>query len=184
MSSGWVLSLARSSLIESGDEGWSAWSSGLRFAGCGLSRGWRLGRSVGGRGCIGRRSGKALQSPTPPSYSRPSRGSKLDSSKDQILELLREDPEIESQRIREIVIESGFDGGKTIVDDYVREVRPFFGDQRTFQRTVYRLGDVLQFDLWQPKREIPVGYDQTRKGYVVVGVLGYSRFGRRRAGVL
>ena len=35
----------------------------------------------------------------------------------------------------------------------------------------------MQFDLWQPKREIPVGYGQTRKGYVVVGVLGYSRFG-------
>jgi transposase len=120
---------------------------------------------------------KALQSSTPPSYARPLRGSKLDSFKDQIHELLREDPEIESQRIREILIECGFDGGKTIVDDYVRGVRPLFGDRRTFQRTVYRPGDVLQFDLWQPKREIPVGYDQTRRGYVVVGVLGYSRFG-------
>jgi transposase len=120
---------------------------------------------------------KALQSSTPPSYSRPSRGSKLDLFKDQVHELLREDPEIESQRIREIVIEQGFEGGKTIVDDDVREVRPFFADQRTFQRTIYRLGDVLQFDLWQPKREIPVGYSQTRKGYVVVGVRGYSRFG-------
>jgi hypothetical protein len=36
---------------------------------------------------------------------------------------------------------------------------------------VYRPGDVLQFDLWQPKREIPVGYSQTRKGGVVVGAL-------------
>jgi hypothetical protein len=52
-----------------------------------------------------------------------------------------------------------------------------FADQRTFQRIVYRLADVMQFDLWQPKREIAVGYGQTRKGYVVVGVLGYSRFG-------
>jgi transposase len=120
---------------------------------------------------------KALGSSTPPSYSRPSRGSKLDRFKDQVHELLREDPEIESQRIRELLVESGFDGGKTIVDDYVREVRPFFADQRTFQRTVYRPGDVMQFDLWQPKREISVGYSQTRKGYVVVGALGYSRFG-------
>ena len=91
--------------------------------------------------------------------------------------MLRDDPGIESQRIRELLIEQGFEGGKTIVDDYVREVRPLFVDQRTFQRTIYRPGDVLQFDLWQPKREIPVGYSQTRKGYVVVGVLGYSRFG-------
>jgi len=105
------------------------------------------------------------------------RGSISDPFKDQVHELLREDSEIESQRIREILIESGFEGGKTIVDDYVREVRPFFRDQRTFQRTVYRLGDVMQFDLWLPKRQIPVGYSQTRRGYVVVGVLGYSRFG-------
>ena len=105
---------------------------------------------------------RALASSTPPRYSRPAPGSQLDPFKDEIHALLRDDPEIESQRIREILIESGFDGGKTITDDYVREVRPFFLDQRTYQRTVYRPGDVLQFDLWQPKREIPVGYGQTR----------------------
>ncbi len=37
-----------------------------------------------------------------------------------------------AQRIREILVEQGFEGGKTIVDGYVREVRPFFVDQRTF----------------------------------------------------
>ena len=89
--------------------------------------------------------------------------------------LLREDPEIESQRIRELLAEQGYAGGKTITDDYVREVRPLFAEQRTFQHTVYRPGDVMQFDLWQPKREIEVGYGQTRKGYVVVGALGFSR---------
>ena len=120
---------------------------------------------------------RALASSTPPGYSRPARGSKLDPFKDEVHRLLRDDPGIESQRIRELLIEQGFEGGKTIVDDYVREVRPLFVDQRTFQRTIYRPGDVLQFDLWRPKREIPVGYSQTRKGYVVVGVLGYSRFG-------
>ena len=120
---------------------------------------------------------RALSSSTPPGYSRAARGSKLDRFKDQVHELLREDPEIESQRIRELLIESGFEGGKTIVDDYVREVRLFFVDRRTFQRTVYRRPRLWQFDLWQPKREIPVGYGQTRKGYVVVGVLGFSRFG-------
>ena len=121
---------------------------------------------------------RALRAEAPPSYSRPSRGSKLDPFKERIHALLRADAEIESQRIREILIEEeGFAGGKTIVDEYVCEVRPFFGDQRTFQRTVYVPGDVGQFDLWTPKREIPVGYSQTRKGYVVVGALGYSRVG-------
>ena len=120
---------------------------------------------------------RALRSPAPPSYARPARGSKLDGFREEVHELLRVDAQIESQRIREILQELGYEGGKTITDAYVREVRPFFVDQRTYQRTVYRPGDLVQFDLWQPKLEIPVGYGQTRKGYVVVGVLGYARFG-------
>jgi len=120
---------------------------------------------------------KALRSEQPPAYRRRAAGSKLDAFEGEIHALLREDPEIESQRIREILVESGFDGGKTIVDDFVREVRPLFLAARSYQRTVYRPGELAQFDLWQPKREIPVGYGQTRKGYVVVGVLGFSRVG-------
>jgi hypothetical protein len=54
---------------------------------------------------------------------------------------------------------------------------PLFATPRTFQRTIYRLGDMCQFDIWQPSREIAVGHGQTRKGYVVVAVLGYSRVG-------
>jgi transposase len=107
---------------------------------------------------------RALRASSPPSYSRPARGSKLDRFKDEIHGLLREDPEIESQRIREILQGLGYGGGKTITDDYVREVRPYFLDQRTYQRTVYRPGELVQFDLWQPRREIPVGCGQTRKG--------------------
>ena len=48
---------------------------------------------------------------------------------------------------------------------------------RTFQRTVYRPGEICQFDLWQPRAEIPVGHGQTRQGWVVVACLGYSRAG-------
>jgi hypothetical protein len=72
----------------------------------------------------------------------------------------------------------GFDGGKTILDDYLREVRPLFAPPpRTFQRTVYRPGELCQFDLWEPAAEIPVGHGQTRRGWVVVACLGYSRAG-------
>lgn len=120
---------------------------------------------------------RALRSERPPAYSRPSRGSKLDRFKDEVHRLLDDDPGIESQRIRELLAEQGFAGGKTIVDDYVRAVRPYYLRPRTHQRTVYRPGELLQFDLWQPRREIPVGYGQTRKGFVVVSALGYSRFG-------
>ena len=48
---------------------------------------------------------------------------------------------------------------------------------RTFQRTVYRPGEVLQFDLWEPRRAVPVGYGQRRRGFVVVAALGCSRAG-------
>jgi transposase len=72
----------------------------------------------------------------------------------------------------------GFDGGKTIVDDYLREVRPLFAPPpRTFQRTVYRPGEICQFDLWEPGAEVPVGHGQTRRAWVVVACLGYSRAG-------
>jgi transposase len=69
---------------------------------------------------------RALRSKRPPSYSRPPRGSKLDPFKDEVHRPLDDDPRIETQRIRELSAEQGFDGGKTIVDDYVRDVRPYY----------------------------------------------------------
>lgn len=48
---------------------------------------------------------------------------------------------------------------------------------RTFQRAVYRPGEVCQFDVWAPRGEVPVGHGQTRKGFVVVACLGFSRAG-------
>jgi len=119
----------------------------------------------------------ALRSATAPRYSRPSPVSKLDPFKDEIHRLLKVDPRMPGQRIRELLAPLGFEGGKTIVDDYVREVRPLFDPPRTFQRTVYRPGEICQFDLWEPAEKIPVGHGQTRKGWVVLGCLGYSRAG-------
>lgn len=119
----------------------------------------------------------ALRAPSPPRYERAPAGSKLDPFKDEIHVLLGREAEITGQRIRELIAPLGFDGGKTIVDDYLREVRSFFVTPRTYQRTVYRPGEICQFDLWEPREEIAVGHGQTRKGYVVVACLGYSRAG-------
>ena len=69
---------------------------------------------------------RALAAETPPRYSRPPAGSKLDPFKDWICEQLRADPAIQSLRLREMASELGYEGGKTIFDDYVREVRPRF----------------------------------------------------------
>jgi hypothetical protein len=43
---------------------------------------------------------------------------------------------------------------------------------------VYRSGDICQFEIWRPSREIPVGHGQTRVGYVVIAALGYWRVGQ------
>jgi hypothetical protein len=94
----------------------------------------------------------ALRSPEPPGFRCPVRPSKLDPFKDEIHVLLRRRSEADGGRIRELIEPLGFDGGKSIVDDYLREVRPLFLAPRTFQRTVYRPGEICQFDLWQPAR--------------------------------
>jgi transposase len=120
---------------------------------------------------------RALRSGEPPRYRRPPRPSKLDPFREEIHRLLRSDARLPGKRMRELLEEQGYVGGKTILDDYLREVRPLFLRQRTFQRTSYRPGVLCQFDLWQASREIPVGSGQTRRGYVVVGCLPYSRAG-------
>jgi len=119
----------------------------------------------------------ALRAPAAPRYLRRPTGSKLDPFKDEIHRLLKAEPAMTGQRIRELIASLGFDGGKTIVDDYVREVRPLFRTPRTYQRTIYRPGEICQFDVWEPREELPVGHGQTRRGYVVVACLGYSRAG-------
>jgi transposase len=120
---------------------------------------------------------RALASDEPPSYGpRPKRPSKVDPFLTAICELLDEEPALSGVRILEEIQGLGYDGGKTILDELLRELRPrYLPPPRSFQRTVYRPGELAQFDLTEPLREIPVGWDQTRRGYVVTCKLPYSR---------
>ncbi len=80
----------------------------------------------------------ALRSDRPPSYGRAPAGSKLDPFKEEIHRLLRQDPKLPGVRVRELLEPLGCAASKTVVDDYLREVRPLFAPPaRTFQRTVY-----------------------------------------------
>jgi hypothetical protein len=97
----------------------------------------------------------------------------VDPFKDLICEQLAADPRIQSQRLRELATELGYSGGKSIFDDFVRAVRPRF--QRTFQRTIYRPGELAQCDLWEPREQIPVGRGQMRRGWVVTCEVCWSR---------
>jgi transposase len=120
---------------------------------------------------------RALASKRPPAYRREKAPSKLDPFKEEIERLLLGNHRMPGTRIRELIAELGYGGGKTILDDHLREVRPCFTPKRTYQRTVYRPGEICQFDLWEPRAEIPVGHGQTRRGWVVTSALGYSRAG-------
>jgi hypothetical protein len=134
----------------------TSWSAG---------RGWRATRS-------GRRCGQSARRCIGGQGS-----SKLDPFKDEIHRLLEKNPRLSGVRVRELIEPWRFDGGKTIVDDYLREIRHVFLSARTHQRTVYRPGEACQWDLWEPSERVPVGHGQLRRGWVVVCCLGYSRWG-------
>jgi transposase len=121
---------------------------------------------------------RALSADGLPRYERPPRPSKLEPYKDEIHRLLADEPSLPAVRVRELIEPLGYRAGQTILNVYLREVRPLFAPPpRTFQRTLYRPGEICQFDLWEPSRPIPVGCGQERRGWVVVACLGYSRTG-------
>jgi transposase len=114
----------------------------------------------------------ALRSDAPPRYERVSRRSIVDPVEPEIWDLLGEFPEMPATVIAERI---GWERGMTVLRDRVAELRPLFVPPDPSQRTTYRPGELAQFDLWQPDVEIPVGFGQTTKLWVVVGVSGYSR---------
>src|SRR5438105_6365504 len=115
----------------------------------------------------------ALRSDLPPRYERQRGPSRVDAFEPAILELLRQFPNMPTTVIAERV---EWPGGMTVFKERVRELRPLFQPPDPCQRTHYSPGELAQFDLWQPDALIPVGFEQATKCWVIVGVLGYSRF--------
>ena len=114
----------------------------------------------------------ALRSEAPPAYRRQGPGSIVDAVEPQIRELLREFPAMPATVIAERI---GWNHGITVLRDRVAELRPLFVAPDPAQRTTYRPGELAQFDLWQPDAEIPVGFGQHDKLWVVTSVSGFSR---------
>jgi transposase len=115
---------------------------------------------------------EALRSTAPPAYRREPKGSLVDAAEPRIRELLGEFPEMPATVIAERI---GWTHGMTILKERVRELRPLFVPPDPVQRTIYLPGELAQWDLWQPDVEIPVGFGQSIKGWVVNGVTGFSR---------
>ena len=130
---------------------------------------------------IQRRSGRdrktirrALGSDEPPRYRRPPRPSKLDPFRDEIERLLRSDPRLPGKRIRELIEELGYRGSRrSSTTIYASSVRATCPGAPTSGRSIGPAR--LQFDLFEPRDQVPVGHGQTRRGWVVTAELGYSR---------
>lgn len=120
---------------------------------------------------------RALESTAPPSYGPRRKGpSKLDPYRGEIEALLADEPALSGVRILEEISALGYAGSKTILDDLLRELRPRYAPPpRTHQRTTYRPGELAQFDLMELRREVAVGWGQTRKAYLLTAKLPFSK---------
>lgn len=116
---------------------------------------------------------RAIRSTGPPAYVRARRPSAVDPFEFQIDELLKACPTMPSTVIADRI---GWQRGITILKERIAEIRPRYLPADPYQRTTYLPGAVAQWDLWQPAVDIPVGFDETARLWVVTGVSGYSRY--------
>jgi len=111
-----------------------------------------------------------------PSYSRQQRKpSKLDPFREEVDGLLLLDPALSGVRILEETRALGYAGGKSVLNELLGEIRPRHVPPRTFQRTTYRAGELAQFDLMELREQVPVGWGQTRRGYLLTCELPFSK---------
>jgi transposase len=115
---------------------------------------------------------KYLDDPNP---QRPqlARASKLDPFKDDIAALLAVDPTVSAMVMRQRLQERGFDGGISIVRDYLRRVRPSTQPKVAFIRFESAPGVQCQID-WGHFGTMAYG-NTTRKLYCLAVVECYSR---------
>lgn len=98
------------------------------------------------------------------------RKSKLDPFKNDILRMLEKHPYTAAQIFQRIK-ENGFDGGSTIVQDYVKKVRP--PKTKAYLKLVFAPGECAQVD-WGSYGTVPVGSTTRRLSFFVM-VLCHSR---------
>ncbi|MBK8295136.1 MAG: transposase [Solirubrobacterales bacterium] len=123
-------------------------------------------REISRRCGLNRRTVKrALEATDPPGYNRKNSGaSKLDPFRDEIGHLLEENPILSGVRVLEEIRTLGYTGGKSILNEHLREIRPRYQPPpRTYQRTTYRPGELAQIDLMELRDQVPVGHGQSRK---------------------
>jgi transposase len=109
-----------------------------------------------------------------PRYERQGAGSKLDAHKGSIHKMLDDDPRAPATVIIERLRRDGYEGGITILKDYLVEVRPLFVGATAYQRTSYLPGEIGQTDWWEPGIRVPVGKGAARAVFGLVTTLPHS----------
>jgi transposase len=99
------------------------------------------------------------------------RKSKLDPFKDEIKQLLEQDPRISAEVIKQRIEPMGYAGGITIIRDYLQKIRPT--NKQAFIRFESAPGKQMQVD-WGHFGTLVYG-DTRRKLYALAVVEGYSR---------
>jgi len=99
-----------------------------------------------------------------------SRASKLDPYKNDIIQMLEKHP-YSGKQIFQIIRENGFNGGITILTDYVRKVRP--PKTKPFLKLIFAPGECAQVD-WGSYGTVRVGSTTRRLSFFVM-VLCHSR---------
>jgi transposase len=117
---------------------------------------------------------RLLELSEPPRYERARQGSKLDPHKGSIAEMLKVDAKAPATVIIEHLRREGYDGGITILKEYLKKVRPLFSEAEARQRTTYLPGEIGHTDWWDTRVWVPVGKGATREVFVLVTTLPYS----------
>jgi transposase len=117
---------------------------------------------------------RLLELSEPPRYERAVAGSKLDAHKGSIASMLDVDPRVPATVIIEHLRRDGYEGGITILKDYLVGVRPLFVQARSYQRTSYLPGEVGHTDWWETGISVPVGRATTREVFGLVTTLPHS----------
>jgi len=124
-------------------------------------------------GCCHKTVSKALKMAEPPSQIVSSGTSKLDPFQPQIDQLIDRYPDLSAVRVLEEIAkgEDGYQGGITLVRDYLRTIRPARG--RVYHEVFYDPGEAVQVD-WGECHRLRIG-NTSRRVSVLVAVLCFSR---------
>jgi transposase len=117
---------------------------------------------------------RLLELSEPPRYERARQASKLDPFKGSILGMLKEEADAPATVIIEHLRRDGYDGGITILKEYLQQVRPLFVEVEARQRTMYLPGEIGHTDWWDTRVWVPVGKGVSREAFGLVTTLPYS----------